>query len=256
MAIKDFLPAGFIGLLFVSLLAAYMSTISTALNLSASFLVNDFYKRFITEESSFKNEMAADRHYVLVSKITTVLIMIISLFATTLFTSISEVWKIVLEGTAGLGLVMILRWYWWRINVWSEITAIIVPLLVFIGTRYVWVVDFPQSFFFTVGITTVSWLAITMITKSTDSDVLKSFYQRVKPGIGWKPFYDASQSHDGKMDVVYSFICLFSSIIMTYSFLFFMGKLIFQEWTLASLLFMISLFSFFGLRWAMNRIVH
>ncbi len=127
MAIKDFAPIGFRGLITVSLLAAYMSTISTALNLSASYLVNDFYKRFLKPIQKFQHEGQADKHYVFVSRITTGLVMVISLYITTLFTSISQIWMVVLEGTAGLGLVMILRWYWWRVNAWSEITATIVP---------------------------------------------------------------------------------------------------------------------------------
>lgn len=227
MAIDDFAPVGLKGLLIVSLLAAYMSTISTFLNLGASYLVNDFYKPFIKPSEKFQAESDADRHYVLVGRISTILIMVLALYTTTLFTTISEVWLVVLEGTAGLGLVMIVRWYWWRANVWSEITAIIVPIIVFSLTRYVWEIEFPDSFFITVGITTASWLIVTFLTRPTDTKVLETFCQLIRPGIGWNPVYKKLGAEPEKMNWPYSLTSLMSSIILVYSILFLMGKFIF-----------------------------
>lgn len=227
MAIDDFAPAGLKGLLIVSLLAAYMSTISTFLNLGASYLVNDFYRPFIKLPATFAAEPDADRHYVLVGRISTILIMGLALYATTLFTTISEVWLVVLEGTAGFGLVMILRWYWWRVNVWSEITAMIVPMIVFSLTRYVWAVDFPYSIFITVGVTTVSWLTVTWFTKPTDSEVLAGFCRRIRPGIGWSPVYERTGAKPEKLSWSYSVASLASSIILVYAFLFLTGKFLF-----------------------------
>ncbi len=122
MAMKDFLPAGLMGLLLVAFLAAYMSTISTQLNWGASYLVNDFYLRFFEPGASQKK-------LIKVSRIVTFLLMIIAVFATSQMNSISGVWQFIIECGAGLGLVLILRWYWWRINAWSEITATIAPFI-------------------------------------------------------------------------------------------------------------------------------
>jgi len=227
MAIDDFAPVGLKGLLIVSLLAAYMSTISTFLNLGASYLVNDFYKPFIRKADQFRDEQESDRHYVLIGRISTILIMLLALYATTLFTTISEVWLVVLEGTAGLGLVMIARWYWWRVNVWSEITATIVPLIVFILTRYVWQVEFPYSFFITVGTTTAAWLVMTFLTKPTDPEKLKQFCRTIRPGLGWAPVYKTMDVKPDKLSWTHSLVSLISSILMVYSVLFLMGKFIF-----------------------------
>ncbi len=252
MAIKDFAPIGFRGLITVSLLAAYMSTISTALNLSASYLVNDFYKRFLKPIRKFQHEGQADKHYVLVSRITTGLVMIISLYITTLFTSISQIWMVVLEGTAGLGLVMILRWYWWRVNAWSEITATIVPLVVFVLSKFVWEIEFPQSLFLTVGATTVLWLIITFATKPTDSKVLNDFYIRVKPAFGWATIVENLNIQPEKSHVLYSGLSLLLSISMTFGLLFFMGKVIFYEFEEALAWFSVTALSFAGL-WVTSR---
>lgn len=252
MAIKDFAPIGFRGLITVSLLAAYMSTISTALNLSASYLVNDFYKRFLKPIQKFRDENQADKHYVFVSRITTGLVMVISLYITTLFTSISQIWMVVLEGTAGLGLVMILRWYWWRVNAWSEITATIVPLVVFVLSKFVWEIEFPQSLFLTVGTTTILWLTITFATKPTDSKVLNDFYMRVKPAFGWATIVKNLNIKPEKSHVLYSGLSLLLSISMTFGLLFFTGKVIFYEFEEALVWFSVTALSFAGL-WVTSR---
>ena len=142
MAMKDFLPVGLKGLLLVAFLAAYMSTISTQLNWGSSYIVNDFFGRFINSKQKIKVSQ------VNMARITTFIIMALGLLVTTLISTISGVWSFIIECGAGLGLVLILRWYWWRINAWSEITATISPFIAYACGRFLLGMEFPQSFFF------------------------------------------------------------------------------------------------------------
>lgn len=243
MAMKDFLPVGLKGLLFVAFLAAYMSTISTQLNWGASYLVNDLYKRFIKKSISSVSSEKEEKHYVLVSKLTTVLIMIIGAFVTTQINSIAAVWEFIMECGAGLGLVLILRWYWWRINAWSEIVATLAPFVGYVIGHYFLVnyldasfVENRGPFIFTVLFTTISWLLATFLTKPSEHKTLLSFYNLVKPDGNWKPFQEGKKDNSNLLKL---FICWISSITLTYSLLFFTGKFILQEY-LVSLYFLIS----------------
>jgi len=253
LAIKDFAPEGIKGLLLVSLLAAYMSTISTVLNLSSSYLVNDLYKRFFVRPDQFKSDEIANRHFVKAGRIVTLLVMVISLYTTTLFTSISEVWMIVLEGTAGLGLVMMLRWFWWRINAWSEITATIVPIITFILVKFVWDITFPNSLFFTVSVTTITWLIVTFLTRPTDEIILNNFCTSVKPEFGWKTFYNKLNIVPEKSNTTYLFLQLVFAIVFTYSILFVIGKIIFQELIGTIIWLVVALVSFVGLYYSWKK---
>ena len=253
MAIKDFAPAGLKGLMVISLLAAYMSTISTVLNLGASYLVNDLYKRFIKPLNHFSNEESASRHYVLAGKIMTLLIMLVSLYTTTLFSSISEVWIVLLEGTAGLGLVMLLRWYWWRVNAWSEITATFVPLIVFTFTHFFRDIAFPQSLFLTVGTTTIAWIIITFITPPTDQKTLKKFCLTVRPALGWEPVYRQLKISPEKIHLPWALFSWGLSITLIFGILFFVGKVIFLEPLDAFMWFSISFISYFGLKYSISK---
>ena len=124
MVLRDHLPAGWRGLLLGAFFAAYMSTTSTQLNWGTSYVVNDFYRRFVRREAS-------QAHYVGVSRITTLLIMAMSAVVTYYLETIRQAWKFMLESGAGVGLVLMLRWYWWRVNAWSEITALVAPAVGF-----------------------------------------------------------------------------------------------------------------------------
>jgi Na+/proline symporter len=246
-AMRDFLPAGLRGLLLVAFLAAYMSTISTQLNWGASYLVNDFYKRFIKPKASDKNLVSA-------SRLTSVLLMIISLIATTYITSIKSVWEFVMEAGAGLGLVLILRWYWWRINAWSEIAATVTPFIVYGGIQVskLWVkasctlcdtpdkfdailkehhnLFFPNSFFITVAITTAVWLIVTLITQPESKATLQNFYNRTQPGGFWRGFTNTSDTQYKKVNHGYLWLCWAMGVIFTYSILFLTGKLLLHQW--------------------------
>lgn len=235
MAMKDFLPTGLKGLLLVAFLAAYMSTISTQLNWGTSYLVNDFYRRFIKTDATEKSLVNA-------SRIATLIMMLVALFATSRINSISAVWQFIIECGAGLGLVLILRWYWWRINAWSEITATIVPFIAYGISKFVlgWtepIIENPRSFFFTVGVTTVAWLLATFLTRPTDHSLLTSFYNKIKPDGAWGPFQQQNTGGSRRLGIL--FVCWISAVVMAYTMLFLIGEIIFMEWSKALLYFVI-----------------
>lgn len=225
MAIKDYMPAGLKGLMVVAMLAAYMSTISTQLNWGASYIVNDFYKRFLLKHGK---EATLQKRMVNAGRIITLILMGCGLFVTTLVESISGVWKFLLECGAGLGLVLILRWYWWRINIWSEVTATLIPFLYYGISKLGFGWEFPDSFFFTVGMTTVSWLIMTFVTKPEHMNTLDNFVQRVKPMGWWNPVYVQSNvKKPSNKPMWFLLISWISAIVMAYSLLFASGKFIF-----------------------------
>jgi SSS family solute:Na+ symporter len=183
----DYLPTPWRGVMLAGFAAAYMSTVATQLNWGASYLVNDFYRRFLRKGES-------EKHYVNVSRAATVLLFLLSALVTWQIDTIGSAWELLLAIGAGTGLVLILRWYWWRINAWSEISAMICSFIVSLaafqwikprfadtdpnGAAYVMLV--------TVAVTTVVWLVVTFATKPEPDSVLDAFYSRVRPGgPGW-----------------------------------------------------------------------
>lgn len=236
MAMRDFLPPGLRGLLLVAFFAAYMSTISTQLNWGTSYLVNDIYKRFGGPGVTNKKLVAA-------SRIGTILVMIVALYITSQIERIDTVWKILLEAGAGLGLVLILRWFWWRVNAWSEITATVFPLIAYLINVQFLHYDFPKSFVFILGTTSVAWIVVTFLTSPTDSNHLKAFYQRIRPDGFWAPFQTPEQSREGFSRLLKLTVCWISAIILAYSTLFLIGKVIFHEWSEAFLYLAVSVVS-------------
>lgn len=231
----DYLPPGLVGLLLVAFIAAYMSTISTQLNWGASYLINDFILP-LTQKPDQTDETDA-RKPVFYSRLATVIIALCALITTQLFDSISGVWSFILECGAGLGLVLILRWYWWRINAWSEITASLAPFIGYsIGKFYLEptygnaFIDQKGTFLFTVGFTTISWLVATFLTQPTNINKLVAFYNKVQPDGLWGK---VSKVHHNSKNLLYLSICWISSIIMVYGILFGLGKLIFMEWKMS-----------------------
>jgi len=242
LAMRDYLPVGLKGLLLVAFLAAYMSTVSTQLNWGASYITNDFYKRFIKKPESFKNEEEENKHYVKVARISTLLIVLISIFATSQIETIDGAANFLIECGAGLGMVLILRWYWWRINAWSEITASIAPFLGYSLSNYVFHFEHPTNFLFTVGFSTVCWLIVTFLTQPTDYVHLAKFYNKVRPEGNWKPY--KQKDSEEKSTIFPLLMCWLSAVIMTYGILFFIGSLIFQNYSDVMLYGAISLVSF------------
>lgn len=189
LVMRDVLPPGLLGLLFAAFLAAFMSTLSTQLNWGVSYLVNDFWARFVRPDAS-------ERHYVFVSRVFTFALAFLSIFVTANLQTIADAWGLILSASAGLGLVLILRWYWWRINAWSEIAATVAPvLLVAVALLLPAGVQvpglqaaFPVNLYSVVAFTTVVWLAATFLTRPTRADTLDRFFQQVRPGgPGWAP---------------------------------------------------------------------
>lgn len=180
-------PASLRGIMLAAFAAAYMSTIGTQLNWGASYVVNDVYRRFVRRG-------AAEREYVLVSQAVTILLMLVSIYVTLHLASIEQAWKLLIVTGAGTGTVLLLRWFWWRINAWSEVSAMAVAAAVSLFLQLVlrWDSDRPRDFAYimlvTVGITTVAWLAVTWLTPPETDATLTSFYRRVRPqGRGWAP---------------------------------------------------------------------
>jgi len=224
LAMRDFLPTGLKGLLIAAFFAAYMSTIATHLNWGTSYLINDFYKRFIKKTDS-------EKHYVFISRIITILLMFLSVIVTTQMETISGVWAFLIECGAGLGLVLILRWFWWRINAAGEIAATVTPFIIFLLIKVSGVnITFPHTLFVVVPITTISWLITIYLTKPDNTNKLTEFFCRIHPGgPGWKKF--ALQNPDIKPDsgYLYLFLDWILGIVLVYMFLFGTGKIIFGE---------------------------
>ena len=237
-AMNDFLPPGLKGLLLAAFLAAYMSTIATHLNWGTSYFINDFYRRFLSKDRS-------EKHYVSVSKIMTVVFMFLSILVTTQMTTISGVWGFVIECGAGLGLVLILRWFWWRVNAISEIVATITPFIVY-GVLYFGKFDvkFPNTLYIIVPITTIAWLITAFITKPTEESKLISFYTRVHPGgIGWKKISEQLKNIKSDSGYYLLFINWIAGIILVYSFLFGIGKIIFGQFLIGLLFLLVGIAS-------------
>jgi solute:Na+ symporter, SSS family len=221
-AMRDFLPVGLKGLLVAAFFAAYMSTIATQLNWGTSYIINDFYKRFVKRNKD-------ERHYVKISRVVTVLLMVVSVFVTMFIVRISGAWEFILECGAGVGLVLILRWFWWRINAWSEISAMITPFIVFPITRY-YGIEFPHTLFYLVGATTIVWVTVTYLTRPTDNEVLFTFYKKIHPGgVLWKKV--SSQLPDVKSDTGFfsMFVNWIMGVLLVYSMLFGSGSFIFGD---------------------------
>ena len=230
MAMKEFLPSGMRGLLLVAFLGAYMSTVSTHLNWGASYVINDVW-----------NPKKNSNHSIITtSRWVTFGIMILALAVTTQIRSISGVWEFIMECGAGLGLLLMARWFWFRINAWAEIVATVTPFIVYGLLKFVFIYDYPilgeslssnpTSFFITVGTTTFCWILISLITKSDSQKHVKNFKNKIYPQ-GFENF---------KKTIPHLFLAWLGGIITVYSFLFMIGKVIFQEWE-ESGLFLVSM---------------
>ncbi len=251
LATRDYLPYGLNGLLVISLFGAYMSVISTQLNLGASYLVNDLYKRFIVRQEKFKDDKKKDNHYVLISRILTIIPMGIALYVTTFFETITEIWELLIVCSGGLGLVLILRWFWWRINAWSEIAAITVPFIIVLILNLYTETGYPVNLFIITGGTTIAWLLVTYLTPPENKETLKRFCQRIKPIGFWGKYSQFTGKYPGQY-ILALFMSWISSIIMIYSCMFFIGKLIFREYIIAFGWLLAAIIYFAFLRGAMK----
>lgn len=229
-----YLPKGLLGLLIAVFLAAYMSTVASQLNWGTSYIINDFYRRFI-------NDKADEKHYVFISRIAIVLMTLFSLFVTKyLLTTISGAWEFILNTSAGLGGVLILRWYWWRINAWSEISAMLAPIFIYPIAIYVFKLNPPLTLYPIVLGTTIIWLIVTYLTKPVDELKLREFYNKINPGgIGWRKFSNGNEN----ISFHRLFVSWLMGVILIYTFLFGIGEIIFHKYSSGLLMFLISLIS-------------
>ena len=189
-AMMRFLPAGFLGLVVAGTLAAYRSTVETHLNWGTSYLVHDFYRRFMSPGKS-------EKHYVLVGRLTTAGLMICAGLLTYALGTAKDAFDLILSVGAGTGLIYILRWFWWRVSAWSEIAAMassfVVALGFFIAHKNGVEIASHVTLLATVGITTVVWVGATFLAPGTDRATLMRFYELVRPsGAGWSEIRAAS----------------------------------------------------------------
>jgi solute:Na+ symporter, SSS family len=229
LVMVDFLPAYLRGLMIAAFAAAYMSTIATQLNWGASYVVNDFYKRFL-------NTGAEEHHYVRVAQAATILITIVSAVLSYFLESIGDTWQLLLGIGAGTGAVLLLRWYWWRINAWSEISAMTAALIVSTTLKFLPKFDTnpeaatAKATLLTVAITTATWLVTTFLTKPESRQTLENFYRRVRPSyLGWKHVADQMPDVQPSRDGLWNLADALSGCIMIYGTLFGLGKILFGE---------------------------
>jgi Na+/proline symporter len=191
-AMLTLLPSGLLGLIIAALIAALMSTISTHLNWGSSYVVNDFYGRFVKPD-------AEEKELVLVGRISTVLLMIFSAVFALYLTNALQAFNILLQIGAGTGLIFILRWFWWRINAYSEVAAMIMSFIiaVYFEMFYEGGLEPYERISIGVLITTIVWVAVTYLTPTTDESVLKSFYKLIRPhNYGWKAVEESLSAED------------------------------------------------------------
>ena len=221
---KAVLPPGLKGLLIAAFLAAYMSTLSTHLNWGTSYLINDFYKRFLRIGAN-------ETHYVKVSKITTALTALFALFITFfVLDTITGAWEFIIQCGAGTGFVLILRWFWWRLNAWSEITSMVAPFIVFTFLQLFTTITFPFSIFIIVGFTITATLIVTFLTPPTETAQLEIFYRTTRVGgVLWKKISKNLPEVDSDTGFVMLFVDWALGIIMIYAILFGTGKFIFGD---------------------------
>ncbi len=195
-AMLTFLPNGLLGLVIASLIAAFMSTISTHLNWGSSYVVNDFYQRFVKPDAS-------ERELVMVGRVSTVALMVFAAMFALALTNALQAFNILLQVGAGTGLIFILRWFWYRINAWTEISGMVISFVVaiffeVINPRMGWL-DLAPVWNLPLGvmITTLGWLTVTLISSPEPDAVLQHFCEKVRPSIGWKRFRSSSAEPDG-----------------------------------------------------------
>jgi len=243
LAMRDFLPTGLKGLLLVAFFAAYMSTISTQLNWGTSYIINDLYSRFFRPDASQKELVKA-------SRVNTFLLMLVALLVTTQIDTLESAFKFMIGCGAGLGAVLILRWYWWRVNAWSEIVATLAPFVVFGFVHFYMDLVDPYGLFVTVGFTTVAWLVATFVTQPTDMAVLKKFYSRIEPDGFWHPVGVSAK----KSRIPHLLGCWLLGIGLGYACLFGLGAFIFADWLGAMIYGGVAAVCAVGISWLLGRI--
>ena len=254
-AMLSLLPTGLLGLVLASLIAAFMSTISSHLNWGASYISIDFYKRFIKKNAS-------EKEVVRVGKLSTVMLMILAGFVSLQLSDSLGAFNILLQIGAGTGSIFLLRWFWWRVNAYSEITGMIISF--FVAVYFEWI---HESLFdirlkeyaellIGVGVTTFSWLLVTILTKPTDDDKLMEFYKKIKPyGVGWNGFIsklDIKRINDKGDSAMRDLFLVFLGVLMVYFGLFGIGYILYNQMVIGVVLLILSSVSFIVTNYIMS----
>jgi Na+/proline symporter len=252
MVLRDFLPPALRGLMVAAFLAAFMSTVGTQLNWGTSYFINDFYRRFVVRNGS-------EKHYVTLSKLFIVLLVILSGYTAAHITSIQSAWQLLLGMGAGTGGVLMLRWYWWRVNAWSEISAMVAAFVVSVSLQRMQFsgnssVVFAKSALITTAATTVVWLVTTLLTRPESDERLLKFYKRVHPTVhGWKriallapeikPVRDfKANAFDWVMGCTLVYCCMFG-----------IGELVLQAWVTGFVLLAVAALAGYFIYWSLSR---
>jgi SSS family solute:Na+ symporter len=251
MIVVEHVPHALRGIVLAGFLAAFMSTLSTQLNWGTSYLVEDFYRRFVRRQ-------ATERHYVVMSRAVTLFLVVATGYVSARLASIRSGWEVVLELGAGTGSVYLLRWFWWRINAWSEISAMATALLMAVALRWQglwqsllgrsepWVgnrsVVFAKTTMTTTAVTTCIWILVTLLTKPEPDRILLSFYRKVRPQVtGWRPIAAQVPEVDQTHDAGRNFWRWVLGCVMTYSALFGVGKLLLLHWGVGTTLVLLAI---------------
>ncbi len=260
-AMMTLLPSGLLGLLLASLAAAFMSTIASHLNWGSSYVVNDFYKRFFEPQAS-------EKKLILLGRITTVLLMLFSCLLALLLSNALQAFAILLQIGAGTGLLFILRWFWHRINIYSEISAMIISFFLALYLQIIHprlgfeILSAESQLIIGVTITTFSWILITYLTPEEDKEILRDFYKKIQPGgRGWKKVIDEAKEEGidikGKKeawDVPTGIICMILGCFFVYSTLFSIGYFLYLKFNFAIILLIVSIISLILLQKAWKRL--
>ena len=253
LVMLDHLPIGFKGLMLASFAAAFMSTVSTQLNWGSSYLINDFYKRFIRKDAS-------PQHYVMAARWATVGLVLAGALVTSQMQTIAGAWKFLLALGAGTGAVYILRWFWWRINAWSEISAMIASFVVSLYLQLGLGMDtgdaavFARVMLLTVAASTVVWLTVTFLTAPESEETLLRFYRKVRPGgAGWKPLAAKAPEVQTDRGLGRDLLDWAAGITLIYAALFGTGKLILGETLLGQLFLALAGICFWFIMWDLKR---
>ena len=246
LIVNEHVPHSLRGIILAGFLAAFMSTIATQLNWGSSYLVEDFYRRFLKKN-------ATESHYVRMSQVVTLLLVVATGYVAAQLASIRSGWEFVLGLGAGTGSVYLLRWYWWRINAWSEISAMATALVVALTLMWkgLWMqllqrpqlfvgsgpVVFAKTAITTTVITTLVWIVVTFLTDPEPESILLSFYRKVRPhAAGWQPVAALAPDLPQTRDLGHNLWCWVLGCVMTYCALFGVGKLLLGHWVLGLVL--------------------
>ncbi|MBT8394933.1 MAG: Na+:solute symporter [Flavobacteriaceae bacterium] len=248
------LPTGLLGLVMASLVAAYMSTISTHLNWGASYIVNDFYKQLV-------NKNASERQLVAIGRISTVGLMVLSALLALVLQNALQLFDIILMFGAGTGLIFILRWFWWRINAWSEISAMFVSGIVSILLNFtsLGIYFFSEDglmptytkFPMIVLVTSIVWISVTYLTRPESKTVLQNFYKKIQPGgPGWRIIINEARADNIEIidttegwSVPSGILAMLIGCVLIYSVMFAVGNLIYGQYLESLVLFVVAFIS-------------